>query len=151
MPEAVFAPSLNILLGPPIDGWQRDLFSLYQRGWEEKDESKLEGWEKHERDAIEFLFHWEHDAPSTMEELFTRLQGIPVRISGYEWLTGFHRGFWIIGFSLPCSRMLTARLDRPWPPEKKICDDAGNALGYILKREWVRWYAVTRKRLAGVG
>lgn len=150
MSKAAFAPSLNIILGPPIDGWQRDLFTLYQQGWKEEDESKLKGWEKHERSAIDFLFHWECDAPSTVEELFTRLHGAPVQISGYELVTGFHGGFWVIGISIPLSRVRAARPDFPWPPEKKICDDAGNALGYILKREWIRWYAVPPKSRAGV-
>lgn len=151
MPKSAIAPSLTILLGPPIDGWQRDLFALYQQGWNEEDESKLEGWEQHERDTIDFLFHWEYDAPSTMEELFTRLQGVPVNISGYDLVAGFHGGFWVIGISIPLSRIRTARPDFPWPPDKKICDDAGNALGYILKREWIRWYAVSPKSRAGVG
>lgn len=142
MSKAVNEPRLNILFGPPIEGRQRGMFNLYQQGWKEEDESKLKDWEEFERSTIDFLFHWEHDAPSTMDELFTGLQRVPVRISGYDLVTGFHGGYWVIGISVPVSRVFFVRPDGTWPPDKKICDDAGNALGHILRREWVKWYAI---------
>ena len=142
MPKTALEPCLNIILGPPTDGRQRGMFTLYQQGWKEEDESKLKDWEKFERGTIDFLFHWEHDAPSTMDDLFSRLQRVPVKISGYELVTGFHGGHWVIGISIPVSRVFVAGPDGAWPPDKNICDDAGKALGYILRREWVRWYAI---------
>jgi hypothetical protein len=142
MSKAVNEPRLNILFGPPIEGRQRGMFNLYQQGWEEEDESKLTDWEKFECDMIDFLFHRENDAPSTMDELFTGLQKVPVRISGYNLVTSSLGGNWFIGISIPVSRVFIVRPDGTWPPDKKICDDAGNALAYILRREWVKWYSI---------
>jgi hypothetical protein len=142
MSKVVNEPRLHILFGPPIEERQRGMFTLYQQGWKEEDESKLKDWEEFECDMIKFLFHREHDAPSTMDELFTGLQKVPVRISGYDLVTGFQGGYWVIGISIPISHVFVVGPDGTWPPDKKICDDAGNALGYILRREWVKWHAI---------
>ncbi|HSG05629.1 MAG TPA: hypothetical protein VLB09_04435 [Nitrospiria bacterium] len=140
--KAVNEPRLNILFGPPIEERQRVIFNLYQQAWKEEEESKLKGWEEFECDMIHFLFHREHDAPSTMDELFTRLQRVPVRISGYDLVLGSHGGYWVFGISIPVSRVSIVHPDGTWPPDKKICDEAGNALGFMLRREWVKWYAI---------
>jgi hypothetical protein len=142
MSKAIDEPRLHILFGPPTEERQRGMFNLYQQAWKEEDESKLKDWEKFECDMINFLFHREYDAPSTMDELFTGLQRVPVKISGYDLVTGFQCGYWVIGISIPVSRVFIDPPDGTWPPDKIICDDAGNALGYILRREWVKWHTI---------
>jgi len=135
--------SLLIVLGAPLDELLKVLFDKYQ-------ESKITGkahhdgdWESFEREFVEQLFAHVGDAPSTMDELFSRLYNSPIKITDYFFSMVGHRGFVVANIRISRSNVLHGQGSSiSWPPPKDVNDAAASALNFILKRNWVRVFAL---------
>lgn len=140
-----FEPKLLITLGPPPDGWERELFDEFQQrrrdgGWFGKSR-----WEQFERELIEkVLFGREGGGRSGMEEVLFHTLGTDCHVSGHDAGYGGNRGLWVVHISIPASGVRRKDGDTlMWPPEKKERDALGAALGLMFRREWIFTAALT--------
>jgi hypothetical protein len=65
--------SVVFMLGPPHDGWERELFDLYQRGRRESIDDLGREWESYEKKLVSTMFGGENGAPSPMDEAFSSI------------------------------------------------------------------------------
>jgi hypothetical protein len=141
-----FEPKLQITLGPPPEGWQRDLFDRHQR------EMEAEGfsggprmWEEYEKEIIgEALFGQGAVGRSGIDELLSRIYRTGVRVTKHSIGYGTNRGQWVVSFYIPASGICREDgKNLPWPPSKAEREAIGSLIGYILRREWVFTAALT--------
>jgi hypothetical protein len=138
-------PTLLIALGPPPDGWERNLFDEFQESRREGDWSGTFRWEQFERELIErVLFGREGVGRSGMVEVLFHILGMDCHVPGHDVGYGVNRGFWVVNISMPISGV--RRKDGSplvWPPVKKERDVLGATLGLMFRREWVFMAALT--------
>jgi hypothetical protein len=121
-------------LGPPTDLAQRAKFDSLQR-----DGFSMEHpWMKFEsKIAAGFLFGHPGDGKSTVEDFYERLTSVPIRINDHTVGHSFQQRQWLASISIKASDVEGV----PWPPHRKIAAQMGEAFGFILKREWIHWFA----------
>lgn len=134
--------SLLIILGPPLDELQKVLFDKYQKS-KTGDAHRDGDWESFEREFVEQLFAHVGDAPSTMDDLFSKLYNSPIKITDYFFSMGVNRGLWVANISISRSNVLHGQGSSiSWPPPKDVKDAAASVLNYILKRNSVGVFAL---------
>lgn len=130
--------SLVLVLGPPPDDWQKELFDNYQKSKNLGEPHEEGDWETYEGEVIADLFGHSHDAPSAIDELFSELLDAPVKVTDYFFSMGFNRGLWVANVTIDRSAVIGADGSSvDWPPTKEISDVVAASLGYALKRNWV--------------
>ena len=135
-----FEPNLLITLGPPPDGWERELFDEYQREMEAKGFSGgPHRWEEYEREIIEeALFGQGAGGRSGFDELLSQLYRIGIKVTKHSIGYGINRGLRVVSISIPASGVCREDGETfPWPPVKAEREAIGSLIGYILRREWV--------------
>ena len=139
-------PTLLIALGPPPDGWEREMFDDHQKKMEAKGFSGgPHRWEEYEKEIIEdALFKREAGGRSAVDELMSQLYRTGVRITKHSLGHGTNRGRWVVSFFIPASGVCweDGKI-LPWPPAKTEREAIGSLIGYILRREWVFTTALT--------
>ena len=99
-----FEPKLLIALGPPPDGWERELFDEFQESRRKGVWSGTSRWEEYEGELIEkVLFGREGDGRSGMEEVLFHILGMDCHVSGHDVGFGVNRGFWVAHIFIPIS------------------------------------------------
>lgn len=143
-----FEPMLLITLGPPPDGWQRDLFDEFQRRRKDGDWSGTSRWERFEGELIEkVLFGREGDGRSGVEEFLFGMLGMDCHVSKHEGGYGVYRGLWVAHIFIPMSGVHQKDGGTvAWPPGKSERDVVGAALGLTFRREWIFMAALTPGR-----
>ncbi len=142
--------TLVLVLGPPPEGWQKDLFYKYQNDRRTGEASGEGNWEAFEGEIVSNLFGHDGESPSTMDELFSQLLGAPVRIEDPYFSMSPQRGLWVANIAISRSHVhVPEGSEATWPPSKKARDDVGLALMYLLKREWVNTLALYPERHTG--
>jgi len=93
-----FEPNLLITLGPPPDGWERELFDEYQREMEAKGFSGgPHRWEEYEREIIEeALFGQGAGGRSGFDELLSQLYRIGIKVTKHSIGYGINRGLRVV-------------------------------------------------------
>lgn len=135
-----FEPKLLIALGPPPDGWEREMFDECQREMEDKGVSNgPHRWEEYEREIIEEgLLGQGAGGRSGIEELLSKLYRTGVRVTKHSIDHGVNGGQWVVSFFIPASGVCREDGEAlPWPPAKAEREAIGAAIGYLLRREWV--------------
>ena len=118
------------------------LFDKYQKS-KTGDAHRDGDWESFEREFVEQLFAHVGDAPSTMDDLFSKLYNSPIKITDYFFSMGVNRGLWVANISISRSNVLHGQGSSiSWPPPKDVKDAAASVLNYILKRNSVGVFAL---------
>lgn len=133
--------TLVLVLGPPPDEWQKDLFDRYQE-WRKTDaDGDLPpecDWEAYENKIVEWLFERKNGAPSEMEQLLGMLLQSPIELTDYFPSMGVSRELWVMKIAISRSQVHCGQGGKiTWPPSKEIIDGVATVLTYILKREWI--------------
>lgn len=134
-------PTLVLTLGWPSKPEQRPVFDRYQQFGHFGEGPKL--WEELEGKVVKMLFDREAHKTSLIEELFSKLGGIPLRINDHYPAFGMHRGFWVATIAISGGVVVTPEGEgAPWPPQRECCTQAVSCLAQVLGREWVHWSVV---------
>ena len=140
--------SLVLVLGPPPEGWQKELFYQYQNARKSGEDTGERDWAALEQEVVTSLFVHEGDASSTMDELFSQLLGSPIQIMDHTFSMSPQRGLWVANIAISRSDVRVQEgSGAAWPPPKNINDEAALGLMYVLTREWVGAFSLRPSRV----
>ena len=130
--------SVLLVLGPPPDEWQKELFDKYQISKHSGAPHRDDDWESYEKEIVEKLFEHKGNEPSVIDEVFCNLFDSPIKITDYFFSMGMNRGLWVANITIARSNVLRGQGSSiTWPPPREINDAVAALLGYTLKRNWV--------------
>jgi hypothetical protein len=138
-----FEEKLVIVLGPPPDEWQKELFDKYQQSKKSGKPHSDGDWESYEQGIVEKLFEHEGNKPSAIDELFGKALDSKIKITDHCFSMGMNRGLWVANITIARSNVLRKPGSNiTWPPAKEINSLVSDALGYLLKRNWVAMFSI---------
>lgn len=135
--------SLLLVLGPPPDGWQKELFDKYQEAMKKGQDHSDGDWESYESEIVEMLFEHSGDSPSSIDEIFWKAFNSPIKITDHFFSMGMHRGLWVANITIDQTNVLRGQGSNiTWPPPKDVNNIVAASLGYALKRNWIGVFAL---------
>jgi len=133
-------PSLQLLIGPPGTGKEKDLFYKHQALVDNGKINADDGWGSVEIELVRQLFSRSDERVSLFDELCSQVLGTPVSINHYFCIIEHHLGAWVATISIQSSDVtFSERHERDWPPPEASCELIAASLSYIWERQWIQY------------
>ena len=94
-------PYVVIRIGPPPDGWERELFDQFQACRGRPSSPPTKDWAQYERELIDALFSSDPDEPTPMDQIMTEVLDTSVRMSPPYITFGNDKGLYIVTSESP--------------------------------------------------